>query len=105
MAKITNRIDRFFFPPQCVNCRAPTDWACPIVAWRGWDMLIGWVYEHVAVPVPVCDACRARRVRGGRLAVTVLVLLGGLLAWVASQFRHSPGGDPFRSARPWRRSG
>lgn len=93
MAKITRRLDQFFFPPLCVNCRTPTDWACPIVAWRGWDLLIWQAYEHAVVPVPVCEICRARRVHGGRLAVTALVLLFGLLAWVASQFRRAPRGS------------
>ena len=89
MAKLTRRSDQFFFPSACVNCQAPTDWACPINACRGWDMLFVGGWECIAVPVPVCDACRAARVRGGRIALTAVVLVTGLLVGLIRMFFRS----------------
>ncbi len=89
MAKLTRRSDRFFFPLACVNCRAPTEWACPINVCRGWDLLFVGGWECIAVPVPVCDACRAARVRGGRIALAAVVLVVGLLVGLIRMFFRS----------------
>lgn len=89
MAKLTRRSDRFSFPPACVNCRAPTEWALPINACRGWDLLFVGGWECIAVPVPVCDACRAARVRGGRIALAAVVLVVGLLVGLIRMFFRS----------------
>jgi hypothetical protein len=89
MAKITRRSDQFFFPLACVNCRAPTEWACPINVCRGWDLLFVGGWECIVVAVPVCDACRARRVRGGRIALAAVVIVVGLLIGMIRMFFRS----------------
>jgi len=92
MAKITRRSDQFFFPLACVNCRAPTEWACPINVCRGWDLLFVGGWECIVVAVPVCDACRARRVRGGRIALAaVVIVVGVLIGMIRMFFRSSLG--------------
>jgi hypothetical protein len=93
MAKLTRRGDRFSFPRACVNCRAPTEWALPINACRGWDLLFVGGWECIVVPVPVCDACRAGRVRGGRIALAAVVLVVGLLIGMIRMFFRSTLGS------------
>lgn len=93
MAKLTRRSDQFFFPSACVNCRAPTDWACPINVCRGWDMLFVGGWQCIVVPVPVCDTCRARRVRGGRIALAAVVLVASVLIGMIRLFFRSTLGS------------
>lgn len=92
MAELTRRLDRFHFPGMCVNCRAPTDFACPIIAWNGFDILLAWSMVWAEVPVPVCDACRSRRVWAGRIAGAAIAAWSGLLiATVAMLWRPARG--------------
>lgn len=92
MAEVTRRLDRFHFPGTCVNCRAPTDFACPIIAWNGFDFLLARSMVWAEVPVPVCDACRSRRVWAGRIAGAAIAAWSGLLiATVAMLWRPARG--------------
>jgi hypothetical protein len=77
------RVDLLRFPPTCVRCGAASVTHQPLVAQRGFDVLVAVYIQRVAISVPVCAEHRRARRRARWLSwlapIPMTLLVGAVL--------------------------